>query len=89
MHRGAIAASYVARYAMTMHRLGKFPTAVEYADDWAIDERAAWRHRARIREAIGEEWPAIVEHVAGQIGDRMNERTAMRVPSPARLATSA
>ena len=90
VHRGALAASYVARYAMTMHRLdGKFPTAVEYADDWAIDERTAWRHRAKMQDAIGEDWPAVVEHVAGHIDERTSVRTSIRTAVPARLLTAA
>jgi hypothetical protein len=89
VHRGALAASYVARYAMTQTRLGKFPTTVEYAEDWAIDERSAWRHRAKMHDALGEDWPAIVEHVAAQIERRqLGVNAATQLPVPARLVAA-
>lgn len=89
VHRGALAASYVARYAMTLNRLGKFPTAVEYADDWAMVERSAWHHRARMQEALGDDWPAVVEHVAREIGRRqLGVKDATKLSLPSRIAVA-
>ena len=87
VHRGALAASYVARYAMTQQRLGKFPTALEYADDWAIIGRAAWDHRRRMQEALGDDWPAVVECVAREIDRRqVGLKAAMQLRVPSKLA---
>jgi hypothetical protein len=88
VHRGALAASYVVRYAMTMNRLdGRLPTAVEYAEDWVIAERSAWNHRAKMHAALGDDWPDIVEHIAKQMQlKQLGERKAMNVNVPASLA---
>lgn len=89
VHRGALAASYVARYAMTQHRLGKFPTTVEYANDWAITERSAWNHRAKMHDALGDEWPAVVEWVASEIERRsLGVSDVKQLPIPAKLAVA-
>jgi hypothetical protein len=88
VHRGAIAASYVARYAMTAHRLGKFPTAEEYAEDWAIKVRTAWNHRARMQAALGDSWRDVVMFVAAEMADLASERDAMRTPVPASLVVA-
>jgi hypothetical protein len=89
VHRGALAASYVARYAMTQMRLGRFPTAVEYADDWVITERTAWNHRAAMQAALGDDWPQIVAHVADEIERRkLGVNAATRTAVPRKLATA-
>lgn len=89
VHRGALAASYVARYAMTQTRLGKFPTAVEYADDWAMAERSAWHHRAAMTQALGDDWPTIVEWVADEISRRqLGVNDVKRLTVPSKLAVA-
>jgi hypothetical protein len=82
VHRGALAAANVAQYAITTHELGRFPTAVEYADWWAISERTAWRHRERITDAFGDDWREVVEAVADEIGGRLAPRDVMNLPVP-------
>lgn len=70
VHRGAIAAARAAQWAITTNELGHFPTTVEYAEWWAIDERTGWRHRALIHEALGGEWASIVTRMAVAAGRR-------------------
>lgn len=73
-HRGALAAANVAQYAIAWADLGEFPTAAEYADYWAISERSAWRHRARIEAALGDQWQDVVRRLARQL-ERAGERS--------------
>jgi hypothetical protein len=77
VHRGAIAAARVAQWAMVAHDLGRLPTTVEYAEWWSLDERTGWRHRAAIRDALGEEWEPTIEALAAQITDRMRSPRAV------------
>jgi hypothetical protein len=88
VHRGALAAAAVAQYAMTADDLGRFPTAVEYAEWWAISERSAWRHRARIEDVFGESWPSVVELVADELRKKRvrSPRAAMRLQLDLTLA---
>jgi hypothetical protein len=72
---------------MTQIRLGKFPTTLEYADDWAIDERSAWRHREKMRDALGDDWPEVVAHVAREVERRqLGVKDATRLALPSKLA---
>jgi len=64
VHRGAVAAARVAQWAMTTADLGRVPTTVEYSEWWAVTERTGWNHRALVHEALGEDWPTVVERVA-------------------------
>ena len=64
VHRGALAAARVAQWAMVTADLGRVPTTVEYSEWWAITERTGWHHRALVRDALGEDWPTVVERVA-------------------------
>jgi len=70
VHRGAVAAARVAQWAMVTADLGRVPTTVEYSAWWSVKERTGWNHRALVHEALGEEWPATVEAVAGEIRRR-------------------
>jgi hypothetical protein len=70
VHRGALAAARVAQWAIATADLGHVPTTVEYVAYWAISERTGWNHRALVHEAFGEDWPRVVEHVAGQLARR-------------------
>lgn len=89
LHRGAFAASYVARYAMTANRLGgKFPSAAAYAEDWKIPERTAWVHRQKMRAALGDGWQDVVMFVAGEIDSRTSERQAIQTALPSALAAA-
>lgn len=65
--RGGLAAANIAQYAIAQAELGHFPTAVEYADYWAISERTAWRHRSRCEAAFGDAWPEVVEQLAAYL----------------------
>jgi hypothetical protein len=81
VHRGALVAAWVAQWAMTANDLGRFPTAVEYAEWWAVDERTAWRHRAGIRDVFGDVEP-IVMAVASGVDGRRSPRAVMGLPVP-------
>lgn len=70
VHRGAIAAARVAQWAMATAELGHFPTNAEYCEWWAVDERTGWRHRRLVQQALGDEWPTVVERVAAVIAAR-------------------
>lgn len=76
VHRGALAAAWVAQWAMAADELGHFPTTVEYAECWALSERNAWRHRAAIRDVFGDVEPVVMA-VAAQIGGRRSPRAVM------------
>jgi hypothetical protein len=72
-------ASYIAVAA----KLGHFPTAVEYAETLGINERTAWRHRARIRRVLSEdEFRAVVMAAAGRM---RNGQDPLSVELPAEL----
>lgn len=77
--RGALAAAAVAQYAIAEYDLGKFPTAVEYADYWAISERTAFRHRARMERVFADDWRVVVSGVTEQIRRRDLERSPRTV----------
>lgn len=83
-HRGAIAAANVAQLVIATSELGHFPTAVEYADYWAIDERSAWRHRARARDGLGDEWQDVVSALARRTSSR-SPRAVISLPVPRRV----
>jgi hypothetical protein len=85
-HRGGFAAAHVAQLAITAAGLGRLPTAVEYADDWAIDERTAWRHRAEARAALGDDWETVVVQLAGRLGERRTPRAVLGLTAPALTA---
>lgn len=70
VHRGAITAARAAQWAIAADELGHMPTTVEYAEYWAVDERTGWAHRARVREAFGDEWQSIVTRMAVEVGRR-------------------
>lgn len=70
IHRGAFTAARIAQYAMTWVELGHFPTAVEYASSWNVDERTAWRHRAEFEEVFGDRWREVVDQVADEVRRR-------------------
>jgi hypothetical protein len=74
VHRGAIAAAHVARWAIAVHELGRMPTTVEYAEYWFVTERTGWNHRASCRAVFGDEWPRVVEAVAADIGEKLSPR---------------
>ena len=84
VHRGAVAAANVAQLAITTVELGHFPTAVEYADYWAVIERTAWHHRRRAREGLGEGWQEIIEQLAAAAVRRRarSPRAVMSLPVP-------
>jgi hypothetical protein len=82
-HRGALAAANVAQWAIATAELGRVPTTVEYSDYWAINERSGWRHRARVHEGLGDQWPAVVEQLARRLGERRSPRAVMSLPAPA------
>lgn len=65
VHRGALAAARVAMMAIAANELGHFPSATEYAEYWAVDERTAWRHRAAA--------------VAGVVGPTVQDDDALEV----------
>jgi hypothetical protein len=81
VHKGAVAAANVAQLAIATNELGHFPTALEYADYWAVDERSAWRHRARGRDVFGEDLQDVVELVAARIQSR-SYHAVMSLPVP-------
>ncbi|HEY8773078.1 MAG TPA: hypothetical protein VIM05_00795 [Gaiellaceae bacterium] len=82
VHRGALAAANVAQWAMATRDLGHVPTTVEYAEYWSISERNGWLHRSRIRAALGDEWPVVVEKLAAYVGDIRSPRAAMKLRAP-------
>jgi hypothetical protein len=82
VHRGALAAAHVAQWALATHDLGHVPTTAEYADYWAVIERTGWNHRRRIRDALGDDWPAIVDELAHAIGEQRSPRAVMSMPVP-------
>lgn len=82
VHRGAVAAANVAQWAIATHELGHVPTTVEYAEYWAIAERSGWNHRARIRDALGEDWQPVVESIAAAAGKTQSRAAVMRAPLP-------
>jgi hypothetical protein len=77
IHRGALTAAYVGQYAIAWSELGEFPTAVAYAEYWAISERTAFLHRSKIADVFGEKWPEVVEAVKDEI-DRSQSRSLAR-----------
>lgn len=76
--RGGLAAAHVAQWAIATHELGHVPTTVEYADYWYCDERTGWRHRASCAAVFGDEWQAVVESLAADIGDRLSPRAVAK-----------
>lgn len=70
VHRGAFAAAHISQLAMTTHELGRVPTNDEYAEWWAVSERAGWNHRAEAREVFGDAWEDVVRQVADAIAAR-------------------
>jgi hypothetical protein len=79
LHRGALTAAWVIQWAATARELGKFPTTAEYAEWWAVSDRNAWRHRAAIHEALGDDYQAVVLHIAQELDARMSRRQAMKL----------
>jgi hypothetical protein len=90
LHRGALTAAHVAQYALAMNDLGHFPTAVEYADYWAVSERTAFAHRAGIAEVFGRRWQDVVGRVAAAAEDRETRSLGRitRFPVPAAASPS-
>jgi hypothetical protein len=82
VHRGALTAARVAQWALAADDLGHFPTTVEYAEWWAVDERTAWRHRASIKDVFGDVEPVVMA-VAAEIAGRRSPRAVMKLPLPA------
>lgn len=74
VHRGAFAAAHIAQLAMQTRELGRIPSAVEYADWWAVDERTAWRHRAEARDVFGDAWEDVVLVLVAEM-DRRSVRS--------------
>jgi hypothetical protein len=83
VHKGALAAANAAQWAMATADLGHVPTTVEYSEWWNIDERTGWRHRARVREALGDDWPTVVEALAAEISKRSlrSPRSVVALPA--------
>lgn len=79
VHRGAVAAAHTAQWIIATHDLGHFPTTVEYADYWAVDERTGWRHRAQIAAALGPDWMTAVQKLADGMGDSRSPRAVMKL----------
>jgi hypothetical protein len=88
VHRGAVAAANVAQLALTTSDLGHFPTAVEYAEYWAVIERTAFHHRRRAREGLGDEYQAVVLQLAAIITAKKSRspRAVMSLPVPRPVA---
>lgn len=86
VHRGATAAARVVQIALAERDLGHFPTAVEYADYWAVSERTAWGHRAAARAGIGDELERVSSELAA-LPDR-SQRKLMAAPLSGRLAAA-
>jgi hypothetical protein len=86
VHRGALAAAYVAQAAITTHELGRVPTVAEYAEYWAVDERTGWRHSVKMTDALGMDWRPVVAEVAKVVGDRRSPRAVTKLPAPQLVA---
>lgn len=84
VHRGSLAAANVAQLAIATRELGHFPTAVEYADYWSIDERSAWRHRARARDGLGDDYQDVVVALARRTTNS-SPRAVMSLAVPRRV----
>jgi hypothetical protein len=79
VHRGAVTAAWVVQWAATARELGKFPTTAEYAEWWNVSERNAWRHRAAIHEALGDEYERVVLRLGDEIDARMSRRDQLKL----------
>lgn len=88
VHRGGVYCAQFLQLALTARRLGRVPTAVEYADDWAISERSAWYHREHARGVFGERWEEAVLEVAGLLEEAMSRKQAREVVVPGRLVAA-
>lgn len=47
--QSALVARHLADWIGAAHRLGHFPTTVEFAEVMGVTERSGWRSRARVR----------------------------------------
>jgi hypothetical protein len=79
VHRGAVAAANVAQWAIATSELGHVPTVAEYVDYWAITDRSGWNHAARVREALGDDWRAVVDALSRHLESHAPGRV-MRAP---------
>jgi hypothetical protein len=80
--RGGITAAKIALWAIASVDLGHFATTVEYAEWAAVDERTAWRDRARIVEVFGDVEPVVMS-LAARVGDRRSPAAVSRLAVPA------
>lgn len=93
VHAGALTAKDVALAAMLTVKLGgRFPTAPEYADYWAVSERTAFKQWSGIAEVFGPDWRELVIKLAGEIEAKQEQRlrpvTKYRLPRGTRVATA-
>lgn len=86
VHSGAIAAARLIEMAVCTVELGHLPQAAEYAEWACIDERTAWRHRAKLKAVFGDEWTQVVEQLAAAAADGTSVRGLVRASAGARLA---
>lgn len=80
VHKGAVVAAWVAQWAIATADLGEVAGTARYAEWWAISERNAWRHRAAIREALGDDWQSVVARLARHVEERRSPRALMALP---------
>jgi len=85
VHSGAITAARLIEMAVCTVELGHFPVAAEYAEWACIDERSAWRHRAKLREVFGDDWAQVVEQLAAAAAAGASVHSLVRASAGARL----
>lgn len=77
--KGAVVAAWAIQWALTAQRLGRFPSTAEYADDWVISDRNAWRHRAAIKKALGPEYVDVLLSLARSLDARKSRRDSVNI----------
>lgn len=84
VHRGALAAAYVAQAAIAAADLGHVPTVVEYSEYWSVTERTGWNHSERMTAGLGGDWRPVVAEIAEAVNElhSRSPRSVMRLPLP-------
>jgi hypothetical protein len=74
---GGQACATIACLAIAGHRLGRWPTQVDYAQYWKTSERTAQREWQRVEDVFGEgQLDALARHIASELGHRLADRNA-------------